>query len=142
MGWTGSTNPPSPRANTGVYGGGTSSTVRGVVGSSSNGQGVRGETESGSALFGLAENGFAVRGSGRVRFDRVSGVATISAGSTSKVVNPGVNVTAASFVLLTPKANLGGRGLWFTTNATTNRFTIRISSPKGSATQIAWLLGG
>jgi hypothetical protein len=142
MGWTGNTNPPSPHANTGVFGGGTSSNVRGVHGFSSTGQGIRGETEGGAALFGLAEGGYAVRGSGRVRFDRVSGVASITAGSTSKVVNPGVNVTAASFMLLTPKANLGGRDIWFTTNATTNKFTIRMSSARGSATKIAWLLVG
>ena len=71
-----------------------------------------------------------------------SGVATITAGSTSKVVTPGVNVTSASFVLLTPKANLGGRSLWFTTNATQDKFTIRLSSSRGTATKVAWLLLG
>ena len=103
---------------------------------------MRGQATSGSGIYGTATSGYAVRGDGRLRFDKVSGVATITAGSSSKVVDPGVNVTAASFVLLTPKANLGGRALWFTTNTTTNKFTIRMSSARGSATKIAWLLVG
>ena len=118
------------------------SSSRGVIGQTLAGQGVRGQATSGSGVFGTASSGYALRGDGRLRFDKVSGVATITAGSTSKVVSPGVNVTNASFVLLTPKANLGGRALWFTTNPTTNRFTIRMSSARGSATKIAWLLLG
>jgi hypothetical protein len=45
-------------------------------------------------------------------------------------------------VLLSPKANLGGRDLWFTTNATANTFTIRMSSARTSSTPVAWLLLG
>ena len=107
--------------------------------------GVMGQSASpaGAGLFGLANgSGFALRTSGRLRVDRVSGVATIPAGSTSKTVNPGVNVTSGSFVLLTPKVNLGGRALWFTTDASANTFRIRLSSPRSSGAKIAWLLLG
>jgi hypothetical protein len=69
-------------------------------------------------------------------------VATINAGSTSKTITPGVDINTGSFVLLTPKANLGGRALWFTTDGPNERFTIHISSPRGSSTKIAWLLCG
>ncbi|HEX6474995.1 MAG TPA: hypothetical protein VF114_07920 [Candidatus Limnocylindria bacterium] len=135
--------PPLATGKTGVYGhADQDGTSRGVFGRSTSGQGVRGEATSGSGLLGTASSGYAIRGDGRLRFDKVSGVATITAGSTSKIVNPGVNVTAASFVLLTPKANVGGRAIWFTTNPTTNKFTIRMSSARGSATKIAWLLVG
>jgi hypothetical protein len=96
----------------------------------------------GPAVWATATNGYAVRGSGRVRFEKVSGVATIAAGLKTKTVTPGVNVTSGSFVLLTPKANIGTRALWFTTNATDNKFTIRMSSSRTSNTPVAWLLLG
>jgi hypothetical protein len=83
----------------------------------------------------------ALQTNGRTKLS-TSGVASISAGSTSKTITPGVNVTANSFVLLTPKANLGTRALWFTTNATADTFAIHISSSRSSATKVAWLLLG
>jgi hypothetical protein len=97
---------------------------------------------SGPAVWATATNGYAVRGSGRLRFEKVSGVATIAAGSTSRTISPGVDVTSGSFVLLTPKANLGTRALWFTTDSTNNRFTVRMSSARSSSTKVAWLLLG
>lgn len=129
--------------NAGVYGlCQIDSKSRGVLGRSASGRGVSGEVSSGIGLFGSATSGFALRTSGRVRADKVSGVATINAGNTSVTVAPGVNVVASSFVLLTPKVNIGTRALWFTTNPTTNRFTIRMSSSRAGSTRIAWLLMG
>jgi hypothetical protein len=124
---------PVAKAKTGVYGyaaqdGGS----KGVWGASSNGVG----------LYGQATSGFALRTSGRLKADKVSGVASIGAGKTSVIVTPGVNVTTGSFVLLTPKVSLGGRDLWFTTDATHNRLTIHISSSRSSVTKVAWLLMG
>jgi len=130
-------------ANTGVYGEATAaSTSRGVWGKATSGQGVRGEASTGAAVQGVASNiaGYAFRGSGRVRFDKVSGVATIAANATSVVVTPGVDVTVDSFVLLTAMANIGTRSLFVTTDATNNRFTIAISSSRTSSTPIGWLL--
>jgi hypothetical protein len=69
-------------------------------------------------------------------------VATLTAGSTSKTITPGVDITSSSFVLLTPKVNIGSRALWFTTDATNNRFTIHMSSSRPSGTAVAWLLLG
>lgn len=89
--------------------------------------------------------GITLQTQGRTKLD-TSGVATIPAGATSVTVTPGrapgVDVTPESFVLLTPKANIAGRDLWFTTNATADTFTIRMSSSRPSATKIAWLLLG
>jgi hypothetical protein len=134
---------PAARPKTGVYGHASQDgESRGVIGESTAGQGVRGEATSGVGLYGTAASGFALRTSGRLKADKVSGVATIAAGTTSKTVSPGVNVTSGSFVLLTPKANLGGRDLWFTTNATANTITIRISKSRPSGTKVAWLLMG
>jgi hypothetical protein len=90
----------------------------------------------------MSTTGYALRGTGRLRFDKVSGVATIPAGSTSKTIALDVNVTSSSFVLLTPRTNLGGRDLWYTVNPTNDSITIRISSTRSSNTAVAWLLVG
>lgn len=143
LGYSGSGSAPPGRAATGVHGvAKQGSTSRGVVGESTSGQGVRGEATSGSGLYATATSGYAIRGRGRIRLEKVSGVATIPKGATSVTVSPGVNVTSGSFVLLTPKAKLGGRDLWYTTNATANTFTIRLSSGRSAGTKVAWLLLG
>ena len=63
-------------------------------------------------------------------------------GATSVTVTPDVDVTSSSFVLLTAKANIGKRSVWFTTDTTNDRFTIRISSARAKPTLVAWLLLG
>ena len=137
------TSEPAVRAKTGVHGYAAQDTSsRGVIGESPAGQGVRGETTTGAAIFGTAGSGYAIRGSGRLRFDRVSGSVGIPAGSKSVTLSPGVDVTSNTFVLLTPKVNIGGRSLWFTTNASANTFTIRMSASRTARTPIAWLLVG
>jgi hypothetical protein len=117
---------------------------RGVYGSSDTNAGVFGISSSGpsvEAYKGPGSTGFALRITGRALFS-TSGVATINAGSTSKTITPGLNVTSDSFVLLTPKANIGTRALWFTIDAGANTFTIRMSSSRSAGTQVAWLLLG
>ena len=102
---------------------------------------VRAQTASGVALHGSAGSGLALQAQGRAKF-ATSGVATIPAGSTSVTVNPGVQVTTGSFVLLTPKANLFGRSLWFVTKPSAGTFLIRMSTSRTAATKVAWLLLG
>jgi hypothetical protein len=106
--------------------------------------GVDSNVTSGDALRGTATSGRALHTSGRLAFDRVSGVASVPPGASKVVVDPGVTVSASSFVLLTSKVNLGSRGLWFTVDAANDKFTIRISSPYSSTAEapIAWLLVG
>jgi hypothetical protein len=113
----------------------------GVEGSSDSGHGVNGRSATGVGLYGTTTSGLALQTVGRAKFS-TSGVATINAGNISVTVTPGVNVTSGSFVLLTPKANIGTRALWFTTDATHNKFTIRMSSSRSSGTRVAWLLLG
>jgi hypothetical protein len=126
--------PSAARAKTGVFG---------YANQDSGSKGVWGFSRRGVGIFGEAhENGIAIRAKGRIKADKVSGLATIPAGSTSVTVSPGVNVTSGSFVLLTPKANIGSRGLWFTTNANADSFAIRMSSSRSSNTKVAWLLLG
>jgi hypothetical protein len=132
----------------GVLGESTSSGGAGVVGlaeaSSGTTLGVYGFAASPAGVGVYAANGneaVALQAVGRTKLS-TSGVASISAGSTSKTITPGVNVTSSSFVLLTPKTNIGSRALWFTTDSATDRFTIRMSSSRSSSTPVAWLLLG
>src|SRR4029453_8307575 len=140
-----STDQPVFHAQTGGAGtalAGFSTNGYGVLGYGENAYGVAGSTTVGVGVNGSAyPTGVALQAQGRIKFT-TSGVATIPAGATSKTISPGVNVTLGSFVLLTPKANLGSRALWFTTNATANTFRINKSSTRSRGTRIAWLLVG
>jgi hypothetical protein len=129
----------------GVFGEADHADAVGAAGSSSSGTGVSGSTSFGIGVDAFAGTAAAIaqRSGGRVQFARVSGVATIAAGARSVVVTPSfAAVTAQSFVLLTPKVNLAGRSLWFTTDPATDRFTIRMSSSRAKPTAVAWLLIG
>jgi len=112
----------------------------GVEGFAVAGSGVSGYSDSGTGLYGHANTGLALRTDGRLRFQRISGVATIAAGAKTITVTPGVNVGTTDFVLLTPKVNLAGRSLWFTVDAATDTFVIRMNQTRTSDTPVAWLL--
>jgi hypothetical protein len=103
--------------------------------------GVSGHSAAGAGVQGASETGYALRTLGRLSFS-TSGVATISGGSSTAVVVPGVDVTPSSFVLLTPRKDIGSRSLWYTLNPGTNRFAIHIGSPMPTNTKVAWLLVG
>ena len=51
-------------------------------------------------------------------------------------------MTSSSFVLLTPKADIGSRRLWYVTNTAANTFTIRVSSVVTASVYVGWLLLG
>jgi hypothetical protein len=71
----------------------------------------------------------------------MSGVAIIAAARSSVTVQS-VDVVQASFVLLTPRTNLRGRDLWYTTDPEANAFTIHMSEPRSNPTPVGWLLLG
>lgn len=129
---------------TGVFGAAQAdAAARGVHGFSPAGQGVRGEATSGVGLYGTSLTGFGLRTSGRVRFDRISGVATIAAGATSSsVVTPGIDITSSNYVLLTPQRDPGSRRIWAVLNTTTNTITIRTNATSSSSLRVAWLILG
>lgn len=118
---------------TGVYG---RTTLAGAAA-----RGVWGESDLGSGLYGTTTSGYALETVGRLKLG-TSGVATIGAGQAVVVVPVGVDVTAGSFVLLSPKVNLAGRDLWWTIDQVNDTITIRISSSRTTATKISWLLLG
>jgi hypothetical protein len=139
-GWTGSSSGTGVLGFCGSLATGQNYGVRGYS-ASPTGIGVAGQGTTGVLGVSSGTAGIALQANGRTNLS-TSGVATITAGSTSKTITPGVDVTTASFVLLTPKANIGSRALWFTTDATNNKFTIRMSSARSSGTKVAWLLLG
>jgi hypothetical protein len=119
-------------------------TTYGAIGQaeSATGTGVYGYAPGGGvAVKATSNGGLALRTSGRVKVDKASGVVTIPAGKTSITFTPGVKVVTGAFVLLTPRANLGSRGLWYTTS-TTGTITVRVSSAVSANTGIGWLLLG
>jgi len=126
-------------SNIGVVGASTS--YFGVRGSSTSGDGVHGYSGSGNGVLAQTLTGYALHTDGRLSIG-TSGVATIPAGSTFKTVTPFVDVTAGSFVLLTPMADLTGRDLWFTKDIASDTITIHLSSSRTSATKVSWLLLG
>ena len=116
-------------------GGGTA-----IVGQSDSGGGISGVSNTGEGVVAWCPQGLALRVQrGRIRVDEVSGVATIPAGSRAATVQLGHDVNDRTFVLLTPMSNIGARSLWFTKNASADRFTIRMSSTRGRSTKVAWL---
>ena len=118
-----------------------SNTGFGVDAQSGTAVAIRGHSDESVGVLASSTTGYALQTSGRLKLG-VSGVATIPAGRKVVTVSPHVDVTAASFVLLTPKANIGTRALWYTTNSTANTIGIHLGSARSSATRIAWLLLG
>ena len=120
-------------SKTGVYGRTTHADA--------NARGVWGESDAGSGLYGKTSTGYALQTVGRLNIG-TSGVASIAAGTTTKVVAPGVDVSTGSFVLLTPAADIGTRRLWYTKDIGADTITIHLSSSRTSPTKVAWLLLG
>lgn len=126
---------PAPKPKTGVFGICTIDTAA---------VGVRGESTVGTGMYAVATTtkGFALRTSGRVRIDKASGVATIAPGNATATVTPGLDLSSSSFVLLTPRADIGSRRLWYTTDSASNTITIHVSSAVTASLAVGWLLLG
>jgi hypothetical protein len=127
-------------AGTGVLG--ASDTGIGVLGFSS-GTAVSGLSNLGTALEGSSDRGFGLRTRGRVRFQRSSGIANISAGNRRVTVSPGFNITRATKVLATITAgNPGGTTTVqrVTKNRTADTFTIHLTANAANGVRVAWFV--
>jgi hypothetical protein len=146
-------NTPAPLADTGVYGYavdtnsakgvlGVSSSGRGVQGQATSGLGVRGYATSGVGLSGEATTGYALRTTGRVRLDKSAGKATIGAGSSSVVVNPGIDLTSTSVVIATLNGNAGGSTTIkrVAVDTAANTFTVYLTANSTALVAIGWLV--
>jgi hypothetical protein len=86
---------PNETPGVGVYGEASHAGGIGVQGGTSHGTGVYGFASDGVALYGGGgRTGSALKTLGNLRFQRVSGVATIAAGKTSVVVFPSLSTSA------------------------------------------------
>jgi hypothetical protein len=56
------------------------------------------------------------------------------------VVDPGVDVTFGSVVVVTPFANLRGRSFWVTRDIEADTFMVRLSDPRNVATPFSWAI--
>jgi hypothetical protein len=143
------------KAKTGVYGKatldansraiwGTAYAGRGVFGEATSGLGVRGFAQSGVGLSGEATTGYALRTTGRVRFDQSAGSATIAAGTSTKIVTPGVDLTSTSTVVATLNGDPGSAAAvkWVGINTTANTFTIYLTANAGVSVKVSWLVLG
>jgi hypothetical protein len=106
-----------------------------------DGTAVRANGGNGFAVYAYAPAGWALSTHGRLDLS-TAGLTTIPAGATSKRVYGGVDISASSFVLLTPASDIGSRRLWWTKDTAGNSFTIRLSSSRSSSTKVSWLLLG
>jgi hypothetical protein len=154
LGYSGGTNPPT-RLKTGVYGiatqdansrgvWGTAYAGRGVFGEATSGLGVRGFAQSGVGLSGEATSGYALRTTGRVRLDKSAGTATVAAGTATKQVTPGIDLTSTSAVVATLNGDAGGSVAVkrVSINTTANTFTIVLTGNAASSVKVAWIVLG
>jgi hypothetical protein len=134
---------PSPTtvpAMTGVYG--YAPTGQGVRGVTASGIGVRGFASSGIAASFETTTGMALVTKGRVRFQQIAGKASITAGTNSITVTPGVDLTSGSSVLATLNGNPGA-GVSIhrvSINTTSNQFTIFLTANSASTISVAWFV--
>jgi hypothetical protein len=72
--------------------------------------------------------------------DNASGFARIPRNSRTVVVEPGVDMTFGSVVVVTPFSNLRGVDYWITRDLEADTFTIRLSESRRPATPFSWLI--
>lgn len=131
----------------------TTGSGKGVWGKSSDGPGVYAESTHSTGLqvsgdvaieaSAHSDSGFALQAKiGRVRFDSISGEVTIPAGLPGVTLNLLTHVANSAFVLLSPRGNLGGRWVWYTTDSNLDVIYIRISSTRTVDTRVGYLLVG
>jgi hypothetical protein len=142
FGFSGGAVPAAP-AKTGVYGYAVQDVgSRGVWGRSNAGLGVFGQATTGSGLYGLATTGYALRTNGRLRLEKSSGTAVVAAGTNSKTVTPGVDLTATSTVLATLQGSAGGTTTVHRVaiNAVADTFTIYLTANATVNVKVGWIL--
>lgn len=125
----------------------SSTASRGVFGRATAGHGVSGSATTGVALYGATTSpltGYALRTSGRVKFDKASGSTTISGGTKSRLVTPGVDVSSSSVVIATLNGSAGGTITVHRVaiDATNNQFRIYLTGTATKSVKVAWMIIG
>ena len=118
---------------------GTSTSNRGVFGQSTSGTGVVGSGAIGVSASG-SSGGYALETtSGRLKFEGVSGIATVPGGDTQLTVKPVVEISGSTLVFLTPEANINGRDLWYT-KSSEGDLIIHLSESRQNDLKVSYLL--
>jgi len=136
---------PSVPDRTGVYGyAAQTSAAAGVMGETTIGTGVVATATSGTAVRATSEQGFALVTSGKVKFDKSAGVATIVAGTRDVLVTPGLDLTATTAVIATLNGFPGGTTTVqrVAINTASNQFRIYLTANTVGAVRVAWLVVG
>jgi hypothetical protein len=142
---------------------GISETSTGIAGTSSYGTGVYAASIAGKGLQVSSTDNVAIEASsyrgnvihavqgpaggaalwaeGRLVLSQ-AGIAIIPTGQKTwtSVPDNKTFIGTASFVLLTPNADIGTRRLWFTKNLIANTITIHMSATRTKPTKVAWML--
>ncbi|MFV2064344.1 MAG: hypothetical protein ACC726_12650 [Chloroflexota bacterium] len=115
--------------------------VLGIATGSESGVGLVGFSGSGTGVNAASRSGYGLRvANGRIKVDKVSGIATVPAGKRGIVVEPGVDINEDTIILLTPNVDLGKRSFWVRKDDDADTFTVRISSKRGSDADFGWLM--
>ena len=129
-------------ASRGVWG--QSAAGQGVRGQTNNGRGVTGVATSGTGVWGEATIGYALRTIGRVRLDKSAGQASITNGTSSVVVTPGIDLVGTSAVVATLNGNAGGTTTIHRVaiDTTANTFTVYLTANATATVKLAWVVLG
>jgi hypothetical protein len=124
-------------AGRGVYG--QASTGRGVDGQATSGRGVSGTATTGTGGYFTATTGTALRAEGPVRF-KTSGLATITTGTRSVTVTPGLDLTSSTKILALLQGDAGGSTAVqrVAIEMVANTFTIRLTANTVRNVRVSW----
>lgn len=125
--------PPTAAAKTGVYG---------YANQDASAKGVYGRSTVGAGGYFSSTTGYALRSSGRVRFEKSAGLATIAATSNKVTVTPGIDLTAGSKVLATLQTSPGGTTTVHRVvrDIANDTFTIYLTAPATQRCTVAWFV--
>ncbi len=140
---------PTASPDTGVYGFAKGdpfdrTAARGVVGEAPAGRGVSGIATTGTGVFATSASGMAIQAQGRVAFS-TSGLTTVSAGTSSVTITPGVDLVTSTRILCTLESNQSAIAVQrITKNTTANNFKVFLSKPvaAGKTVKVAWFAIG
>ena len=121
---------------------GRSNSGMGVYGQATSGRAVRGWASSGTAVSAEATSGIALHAKGRVQLETSSGTDTILAGTRTRKVSPGFNLTSTTKVLVTLMGDPGGSTVVqrVAVDAIANDFTVFLTANAAANTNFAWLV--
>jgi hypothetical protein len=103
--------------------------------------GVRGQSLSGVGVQADSGLGYGLRvRSGGIKVDEASGIEIVPAGERRLRVEPGLDVTEDTIILLTPYANLRGGSAWVKKDVASDAFIINLPRAINRDARFGWLM--